>query len=91
MAESEFDENLLKHDQSWGGDHDSGFGVYENISYNGVRIFEHEDIGSSGVEQEDAGIEWLEGKRKFKCTNPEYDASKIYDVMELYAAKKDSN
>ena len=45
----------------------------------------HEDMNSEVSMSENLGVEWLEGKRKFKIRS-----GNVYDVMELYEAKKDN-
>ena len=47
MAESEFNEDLVKHERSGGGDRDMGYMLGETISYNGVVLIEHEDSANS--------------------------------------------
>ena len=97
MAESEFDENLVKHDISAGGDHDQGYGYYETIHYNGVKLIVHEDMYWDMDQTSTLGVEWVEGKRKFKISNEDGGkkiglvTDKVYDIIELYETKKNNN
>ena len=84
MAESEFNEELLKQDEDWVS-HYEGFLRFESISYNGFKIYDWEDQALEEKYVRDAGITWQEGKRKFT----DRQSDKVYDVMKLYQAKID--
>ena len=93
MAEEVFNEALLKEQGSGGGDRDTGYGYLHIITYNGVELLKHEDESYSSDGLEYLDIEWLEGRSKFRIGNPKcgFPTDKVYDIMEMYAAAKNSS